>query len=80
MRYDAAVDVMLAVHEQTAKAYLVSDDGDEGRAVWLAKRWALKGDALGGFERMDRNCQRKLVTIYEFTVPAFKARDLGLAA
>jgi hypothetical protein len=31
------IDVMLHLHHETPKAYLLSDDGEEKNAKWLAK-------------------------------------------
>ena len=31
------VDVTVQIHQKTAKAILVSDDGDSANGVWLAK-------------------------------------------
>lgn len=64
-------DLTLHLHHETSPgdpdrgAYLVSDDGDDAKAVWLPKSQCERGDAKG---------QR----IYEFTVPEWLAQKNGL--
>lgn len=79
-RNDDPVELVLAVHDETEKAWLVSLTGFVNDAVWIPKALSLRGDPMGGWEMMDARCQRKLVTIYDFLLPAFKAREKGLAA
>lgn len=31
------IDLSVILHHETAKAFLVSDDGDKDKAVWIAK-------------------------------------------
>lgn len=40
------VDVAIQVHAETAKAWLVSDDGDKKRAVWVPKSQAELADGV----------------------------------
>jgi hypothetical protein len=80
MRASDAIEVLLVLHDQTAKAYRVSANNNERESFWLPKSLALKSEPIGGFERWGRNCQRKLNTIHEFCVPRFVAEREGLAA
>ena len=40
------VDVSVQIHAETAKAWLVSDDGDKNRAVWVPKSQAELADGV----------------------------------
>ena len=59
------IDVTLRMHHETEKAFLVSDDGDKDKAVWIPKSQCERGDAKGA-------------GIYEFTLPEWLALDKGL--
>lgn len=76
MRDDDPIEFILALHDETEKAFLVSSTGFVSDAIWIPKALSLKGDPMGGWELMDKRCQRKLVTIYDFLVPRFKAREI----
>lgn len=76
MRDDDPVEFVLALHDETEKAFLVSSTGFVADAIWIPKALSLIGEPMGGWEMMDARCQRKLVTIYDFLVPAFKAREI----
>lgn len=40
------IDVAVQIHAETAKAWLVSDDGDKARAVWVPKSQAELADGV----------------------------------
>lgn len=64
MSNDELVDLTMHLHHKTEKAILVSDDGDEKRAVWLPLSQieveTLKGNAV------------------EVTCPVWLAKNKGL--
>lgn len=67
MRSDL-VDVMVQKHAETAKAVLVSDDGDKAKAVWipLSQCEIEPGPKANGEQ------------FYELTLPEWLAKDKGL--
>lgn len=58
------IDVTLQVHHETDKAFLVSDDGDRTKAVWVAKSQCERGDS-------------KSSGIFEFSMPEWLATEKG---
>lgn len=62
------IDVSLALHHETPKALLVSDDGDREHAIWLPK-------FLIEFEHWSRNTGGRLVKV---TLPEWLAKEKGL--
>ena len=58
------IDLEMLLHHETEKAILVSDDGDEKKAVWIPKSGC-------EFERKDGS----FVTV---TMPEWRALDKGL--
>lgn len=84
----SAFEIVLCCHGETpGGAWIVSvapDGGEsasisEGGKFYLPKRMAERSEPCGGFERMDHRCQRKLVTLHEFSMPKFIAVEKGLA-
>lgn len=62
------IDVTVQKHAETAKAFLVSDDGDKSKAVWIPKRQCeIEAKARVGGE-----------DFYELTLPEWLAKDRGL--
>ena len=66
MSRNELVDLTLQQHHETDKAFLVSDDGNREKAVWLPKSQVERGDAKGR-------------GVYIFTMPTWLATDKGLA-
>lgn len=60
------IDVTLQVHHETDKAFLVSDDGDRTKAVWVAKSQCERGDRAPIGKG-----------IYEFSMPEWLATEKG---
>lgn len=59
------IDIMVEKHAETDKAVLVSDDGDNEKAVWIPKS----------------QCEivpSKINGIFEITLPEWLAKDKGL--
>jgi hypothetical protein len=50
-----------------------------GGLFFMPQAWVDRSEALGGFQRMDERCQRKLVTVHEFSMAKFHAVLKGLA-
>lgn len=62
------IDVTVQKHAETAKAFLVSDDGDKSKAVWIPKsQCEIEAKACVGGE-----------DFYELTLPEWLAKDKGL--
>ncbi len=59
------IDVTLQMHHETDKAFLVSDDGNREKAIWLPKSQCERGDPKGK-------------GVFEFTMPEWLAMDKGL--
>jgi DNA-directed RNA polymerase alpha subunit len=59
------IDVMVQKHAETAKAVLVSDDGDREKAVWIP----LSQCEIAPSKSKD---------IFELTLPEWLAKDKGL--
>lgn len=73
--YDRAIksdliDVALVVHHMTAKAFLVSEDGDEKKAKWLPKSQCQRGENL-----VEAQCGGR---VWSFTLPEWLAKEKGL--
>jgi len=64
-RKNELTDVACQLHHETDKAFLVSDDGDREKAVWLPKSQVEQGDAKGK-------------GVFIFTMPEWLAADKGL--
>lgn len=80
MRDLAPFDVMLALIDESPKAWCVSPSGEVRNALWLPKSLCDRGDEpCGGFVRMGKRCQRAIYTIWEFSMPRFIAVSKGLA-
>lgn len=62
-------DCSLVVHHETAKAWKVSETGDEEKAVWLSKSQC---------ERYNKIGDHKFWEIYEFSIPQWLAEEKGL--
>lgn len=56
------IDIKVKLHHETAKAILVSDDGDLQRAVWIAKSQC-EIEAKGAY--------------HELTLPEWLAKEKG---
>lgn len=63
-------DVRLSVHHETHKAWRVSDDGDDERAVWLPKSQA------EAYPETAKTVDGKRTM--EFSVPVWLATEKGL--
>lgn len=77
----ANFECFVAVHGESASglAWLVSIDGEPANAVFVPKSLTDLGQACGGFERMDRLCQRVLVPIHAVEIPVWLAIEKGFA-
>lgn len=60
------IDIDVHVHARTDKAVLVSDDGDEGSAVWLP------------LSQVEIEPHQNLQRVYVLTLPEWLADDRGL--
>lgn len=72
------VDVTLALHFETPKAFLLSQDGNEKRAFWLPKsqcEMARSGRKQGGYRRNGQPCDLDIVFV---TLRQYLAREKGL--
>jgi hypothetical protein len=58
------MDIALHFHRETGKAWLLSEDGEERSAQWLAKSLAIRGEGREAGV---------------WTLPEWKARELGWA-
>ena len=61
------IDLTLHQHAETEKAYLVSEDGDRAKAVWLPKSQCERDRKIGLVD-----------PVYEFQVAVWKAKELNL--
>jgi hypothetical protein len=72
------VDLTLAVHHKTKLAALVSETGDEAKAVWLP----LSKIELHDLDKMvtgfDKRGQSGSLPLFEVTIPEWLAIDKGL--
>lgn len=71
-------DYDLALHYDTGKAVLVSDTGDEAKAVWLPKQHVeieRTGKTVTGTKRNGQKTSWPLVTV---TIPEWLAKEKGL--
>lgn len=71
-------DLDMVLHHQTKDAVLVSDTGEEARAVWLPKSQI-------EFARLDKNSgavkkdgQRTVLPVVTVTMPEWLAKEKGL--
>ena len=71
---------LLAVHGESKSglAYAVSLSGDWSDVRWVPKALCDLGEPCGGFQRVDANMQRQLVTIYSVSAPGFIFDEKGL--
>jgi hypothetical protein len=64
----STVDLVLFVHHETDAAYLVSDDGDRDKAVWLPKSQI----------QVDREYRRPEGRLIDIEMPEWLALKKGL--
>lgn len=72
------VDVTLALHHETPKAWLLSDDGNEKRSFWIPKSMcevAKSGRQQGGYRRNGLCCNLDIVFV---TLRQSLAKEKGL--
>lgn len=72
------IDVTLALHHETPKAWLVSQDGNEKRALWLPKSLCdvvKSGRQQGGVRRNGQTCNLDIVFV---TMRQSFAKEKGL--
>ena len=64
------IDLRLVVHHQSQMSWLVSDDGNRDKAVWLPKSQCTMDETVVGLEGIDE--------IHDFEVPTWLAEKKGL--
>jgi hypothetical protein len=71
-------DLEMVLHYDTGKAVLVSDTGEESRAVWLPKS---KIEMLAGSKQcsaIKKDGQRTVLPVITVTLPEWLAKQKGL--
>lgn len=72
------IDVTLALHHETPKAWLLSQDGSEVRAFWIPKSQCevvRSGKQQGGYRRNGQRCNLDIVHV---TLRQYLAKEKGL--
>ena len=71
-------DMTVALHYDTGKAVLVSETGEEARAVWLARSQVEITPTNRNTDTTKRNGQHEAKPLIDITLPEWLAREKGL--
>lgn len=72
------LDFEMVLHHDTGKAVLVSDTGEERRAVWLPRQHIEVYRDGKDSPAVKRDGQRSVLPVVTVTVPQWLAKDKGL--